>query len=294
MTAPSKKTAHSLTPLSKSLTGPIPSIEEYVQYVNSIPMLSPEEEQVLAKRLHEDNDLEAAQRLILSHLRFVVSVARSFLGYGLSLSDLIQEGNIGLMKAVKRFDPTLGVRLVSFAVHWIKAEMHEFIIRNWRIVKVATTKPQRKLFFNLRSSHKRLGWMTHAEIAHIAKELKVKESDVIEMEKRMNALDMQFDAPLEEADTEHHPAAPMHYLPGPSTMNPDEALHREAEERDITDLQTALAQIDERSQSILTRRWLTEPKATLHELAAEYGISHERVRQIETAALKKLEKALKK
>ncbi len=274
--------------------GPISSIEEYIRFVNSVPMLSAEEEKALALRLQQEGDLEAAQKLILSHLRFVVSVARSFLGYGLSLSDLIQEGNIGLMKAVKRFDPSLGVRLVSFAVHWIKAEMHDFIIKNWRIVKVATTKPQRKLFFNLRSSHKRLGWMTTAEISHIAQELKVKESDVIEMEKRMNALDMHFDTPVEEPDDEHAPPAPIHYLTAPSSANPEESLKREEHEKEISHLQTALSDLDERSQDILTQRWLNEPKATLHELAAKYNISHERVRQIETAAMKKLQKALKK
>lgn len=291
---PSKKAKS--TDIAKFQGGlaPISSIEEYVHFVNSIPMLSPEEEKKLAARLQQEGDLEAAQQLILSHLRFVVSVARSFLGYGLSLSDLIQEGNIGLMKAVKRFDPTLGVRLVSFAVHWIKAEMHDFIIKNWRIVKVATTKPQRKLFFNLRSSHKRLGWMTPEEISHIAKELNVKESDVIEMEKRMNAIDMQFDAPIEESDDDHAPLAPALYLEAPESMNPLNALKMEEDEEQIAELQDALADLDDRSRDILTRRWLAEPKATLHELAAEYHISHERVRQIETAAMKKLQKVLKK
>lgn len=289
-----KKPTTDLTPYKGNLSGPISNIDEYIRFVNSIPMLSPEEEKALAEKLQQEGDLEAAQKLILSHLRFVVSVARSFLGYGLSLSDLIQEGNIGLMKAVRRFDPALGVRLVSFAVHWIKAEMHEFIIKNWRIVKVATTKPQRKLFFNLRSSHKRLGWMTPSEISHIAKELNVKESDVIEMEKRMNSLDMQFDEPIEEADEDHTPVAPIHYLTAPESTTPEFELKFEEDEKEIAKLQDAIAELDERSQSILMRRWLVEPKATLHELAEEYGISHERVRQIEAAAIKKLQKVLKK
>lgn len=296
MKKPPKKTLknHELTKPKNNLTGPIASIEEYVRFVNSVPMLSAQEEQALAEKLRQENDLESAQQLILSHLRFVVSVARSFLGYGLSLSDLIQEGNIGLMKAVRRFDPSLGVRLVSFAVHWIKAEMHEFIIKNWKIVKVATTKPQRKLFFNLRSSHKRLGWMSSEEISHIAKELKVKESDVIEMEKRMNLLDMQFDAPVEESEEANDPTAPAYYLTAPETANPEEELSRREDEQDIIDLHAVLTSLDERSQAIIVRRWLTEPKATLHELAAEYQISPERVRQIETAAMKKLHKILKK
>ena len=288
-----KKSSNTLTEYKGNLSGPISSIDEYIRFVNSVPMLSEEEEKALAESLRQEGDLEAAQKLILSHLRFVVSVARSFLGYGLSLSDLIQEGNIGLMKAVKRFDPSLGVRLVSFAVHWIKAEMHEFIIKNWRIVKVATTKPQRKLFFNLRSSQKRLGWITSDEISHIAKELTVKESDVIEMEKRMNALDMQFDAPIEEMEEDNAPLAPIHYLAAPESTTPEFELKFEEDEKEIAKLHEALADLDERSQNILMRRWLTEPKATLHELAEEYGISHERVRQIETAAIKKLQKVLK-
>ncbi len=274
--------------------GPISSIEQYVQFVNSIPMLTEAEEQALAKRLREEGDLDAAQSLILSHLRFVVSVARSFLGYGLSFSDLVQEGNIGLMKAVKRFDPDMGVRLVSFAVHWIKAEMHDFIIKNWRIVKVATTKPQRKLFFNLRSSHKRLGWMSKAEISHIAQELKVKESDVIEMEKRMNSIDMQFDAPIEEEHLDEHPVAPSLYLTAPESQNPDQLAETEQHDSDQTEsLEAALQALDLRSQEIITARWLREPKATLHELADHYNISAERVRQIESAAFKKLKKFFK-
>lgn len=273
--------------------GPISSIDEYIQFANSIPMLSQEEEQELAHRLREQNDLDAAQKLILSHLRFVVSVAKSFLGYGLALSDLIQEGNIGLMKAVKRYDPTLGVRLVSFAVHWIKAEMHDFIIKNWRIVKVATTKPQRKLFFNLRSQQKRLGWLSQEEIAHVAKELQVKESDVIEMEQRMNAIDMHFDAPVEEAGDEEESFSPSAYLTAPEAYNPDvEVIEHGTELKRNKALIQALQNLDERSRDIITTRWLTDTKATLHELADKYQISHERVRQLEDAALKKLKKYL--
>jgi RNA polymerase sigma-32 factor len=281
-------------PVSGTLpAGPISSIEQYVQFVNSIPMLTEAEEKALAKRLREEGDLDAAQSLILSHLRFVVSVARSFLGYGLSFSDLVQEGNIGLMKAVKRFDPDMGVRLVSFAVHWIKAEMHDFIIKNWRIVKVATTKPQRKLFFNLRSSHKRLGWMSKEEITHIAQELKVSEADVIEMEKRMNSIDMQFDAPIEDEHLDEQPVAPALYLTAPESQNPDQQAETEQYDIDQAEsLEEAMKSLDLRSQEIINARWLREPKATLHELAAEYQISAERVRQIETAAFKKLKQFL--
>lgn len=275
-------------------SGPIANIEEYVHFVNSIPMLSAEEEQELAKRLREENDLEAAQQLILSHLRFVVSVAKSFMGYGLALSDLIQEGNIGLMKAVKRYDPNLGVRLVSFAVHWIKAEMHDFIIKNWRIVRVATTKPQRKLFFNLRSQQKRLGWLTNEEVAHVAKELNVKESDVREMEERMKAIDLNFDAPTEdEYDEEEITASPSHYLSAPEEYNPDvKVIDQGFKTKRNLDLQKALNDLDDRSRDIIHARWLSDEKATLHELANKYQISHERIRQLETTALNKLKKYL--
>lgn len=273
--------------------GPIASIEEYIRFANSIPMLTQEEEQELARRLREEHDLDAAQQLILAHLRFVISVAKSFLGYGLALSDLIQEGNIGLMKAVKRYDPTLGVRLVSFAVHWIKAEMHDFIIKNWRIVKVATTKPQRKLFFNLRSQQKRLGWLSQEEIANVARELKVKESDVIEMEQRMNAADMHFDAPVEESIDDEETFSPSAYLAAPENYNPQiEVIEHGFELKRHQALNQALQTLDERSRDIINARWINEPKATLHELAAKYNISHERVRQLEEAALKKLKKHL--
>lgn len=277
------------------IAGPIASIEEYISFVNSVPMLTQEEEQELARRLREEQDLDAAQQLILAHLRFVVSVAKSFLGYGLALSDLIQEGNIGLMKAVKRYDPNLGVRLVSFAVHWIKAEMHDFIIKNWRIVKVATTKPQRKLFFNLRSQKKRLGWLNQEEIANVARELNVKESDVIEMEKRMNAVDMHFDAPVDEPiNDEEETFSPSLYLTAPEENNPHiEVIETGYELKRHDALQQALADLDERSRDIITSRWLVDgAKATLHELADKYQISHERVRQLEEASLKKLKKYL--
>ncbi len=270
---------------------PIGSIEEYIRFANSIPMLSAEEELALAQRLHDEHDLDAAQQLILSHLRFVVAVAKSFLGYGLPLSDLIQEGNIGLMKAVKRYDPSLGVRLVSFAVHWIKAEMHDFIIKNWRIVKVATTKPQRKLFFNLRSQKKRLGWLSNEEISNVATALNVKESDVIEMEKRMNAADMHFDTPIEEDIDEEESFSPSMYLTAPEASNPDIRVIEDKSEHKInTELQQALQDLDDRSRDIITSRWLIDNKATLHELADKYQISHERVRQLEEASLKKLKK----
>ncbi len=275
-------------------SGPIGSTEEYVHFVNSIPMLTDEEEKALALQLKEDGNLDAAQALILSHLRFVVSVARSFVGYGLTMSDLIQEGNIGLMKAVKRFDPSLGVRLVSFAVHWIKAEMHDFIIKNWRIVKIATTKPQRKLFFNLRSSHKRLGWMNKDEISNVAKILNVKESDVIEMEKRMNNFDMQFDAPLDDEQMNELPTtSPSFYLAAPDSANPEHQIEEEENLKKTAVLHSALDALDDRSRDIMIARFLHEPKATLHELASRYNITLERVRQIETAALKKLKKTLR-
>lgn len=284
--------SHPISRSAQHLSGPISSIEDYVHFVNTVPMLTEEEEKALVLRLRNEDDIDAAQALILSHLRFVVSVARSFMGYGLALSDLIQEGNIGLMKAVKRFDPSFGVRLVSFAVHWIKAEMHDFIIKNWRIVKIATTKSQRKLFFNLRSSKKRLGWMSQAEISHVATMLKVKESDVIEMEKRMNNMDMHFDAPIEEDSDDDAFFSPSLYLTAPKSSNPDMEMEAEEEVKTISALHAALETLDDRSREIMLARWVNEPKATLQELAAHYQISAERVRQIETAALKKLKNLL--
>ncbi|MBS3958932.1 MAG: RNA polymerase sigma factor RpoH [Xanthomonadaceae bacterium] len=270
---------------------PIPSalgsFEAYVAAVHRIPVLSAEDEQALARRLRDDGDLEAAKALVVSHLRFVVHVARGYQGYGLGVGDLVQEGNIGLMKAVKRFDPDLGVRLVSFAVHWIRAEIHEFILKNWRIVKIATTKAQRKLFFNLRKSKKRLGWMNAAEVAAVARDLKVSEREVLEMESRLSGRDIGFDAPVGE-DEDHAPPAPIAYLEQ-ADADPAALFERENhEEKQLDALGEGLDSLDARSRTILQRRFLGESKATLQELAEEYGVSAERVRQIEAHALKKL------
>jgi len=269
---------------------PIPaavgSLDGYIHAVNQVPMLTPEDEQALARRFLEADDLDAARDLVLSHLRFVVHVARGYLGYGLPMNDLIQEGNIGLMKAVKRFDPEVGVRLVSFAVHWIKAEIHEFILKNWRIVKVATTKAQRKLFFNLRRRKKRLGWLSADEVKVVAQELGVTPADVVEMESRLNGRDIGFDAPTDSDDD--GPPAPVAYLVDHG-MDPEATLVSEdQDDRDLESLHAGLARLDARSKDIVVRRWLNEPKATLQELADEYGVSAERVRQIEAAAMKKM------
>ncbi|MGH7747829.1 MAG: RNA polymerase sigma factor RpoH [Candidatus Dormibacteria bacterium] len=271
------------------LAGPTGSLDAYIQAVSRIPVLSATEEQALALRFREQEDLDAARELVLHHLRFVVHVARGYLGYGLPLADLIQEGNIGLMKAVKRFDPDVGVRLVSFAVHWIKAEMHEFILKNWRIVKVATTKAQRKLFFNLRSSKKRLGWMNRAEVETIAKELKVSPEDVMEMESRLSGHDITFDITPETEDEDSHSVAPAAYLAADNNADPAQVLERtDSETRDEAQLRRALVKLDDRSRHIMRRRWLDENKATLQELADHYGVSAERIRQIENNAIKKL------
>lgn len=263
----------------------------YIQAVNGIAVLSADEEHELACRLHEDNDLEAARRLVMSHLRFVVHIARSYSGYGLPQADLIQEGNVGLMKAVKRFDPYQGVRLVSFAVHWIKAEIHEFVLRNWRIVKVATTKAQRKLFFNLRSAKKRLAWLNNDEIDAIAKDLDVKPEVVREMEGRLSSYDAGFDAsPSEEEDQGYQ--APVHFLDD-ARYDPAIQLEDSDWEEDSTRrLRVALEGLDERSRDILQRRWLAEPKATLHDLADVYGVSAERIRQLEKNAMKKIKQQI--
>ena len=263
----------------------------YIQAANSIPMLSADEEKGLAIQLQRDNDLGAARRLVLAHLRFVVHIARGYSGYGLPLGDLIQEGNIGLMKAVKRFDPEVGVRLVSFAVHWIRAEIHEFILRNWRIVKVATTKAQRKLFFNLRGAKKRLGWLSGEEVAAVAKDLGVPPETVLEMESRLSGQDVAFDVGPGEEDDERA-FAPVAYLQD-SRADPALVLEEaDAEAHDVESLQDALGQLDERSRSIMTERWLAEDKATLQELAERYQVSAERIRQLESNALKKLKAAL--
>ena len=272
---------------------PIPSamgsLEAYIGAVHQIPVLTVEDEQRLAHRLREDNDIAAAQELILSHLRFVVHVARGYSGYGLQIGDLIQEGNIGLMKAVKRFDPTVGVRLVSFAVHWIRAEMHEFIIKNWRIVKVATTKAQRKLFFNLRKSKTRLGWLNADEVRAVAKDLNVSEREVLEMESRLSGRDIGFDAP-DDADDDNAPPAPVNYLVASNDIDPAMAYESaNDEDNQLELLREGMASLDARSRDIIKRRWLdADSKVTLQELADEYGVSAERIRQVEANALKKM------
>ena len=281
-------TALATRPAELMLAGPLGSLDHYIQAANAIPVLSADEERALATRLRETNDLDAAKRLVLSHLRFVVHVARGYAGYGLQLGDLIQEGNIGLMKAVRRFDPNVGVRLVSFAVHWIRAEIHEFVLRNWRLVRVATTKAQRKLFFNLRRAKKHLGWLSKEETEAVAADLGVTPRDVTEMEKRLSGHDLAFD-PYPEEDEDFAPAT---YLPSPNS-DPAQSVEREnAGTNDHERLTAALARLDERSRVILSRRWLADSKATLHELAAEYGVSAERIRQIEANAIGKLKKQL--
>jgi len=266
------------------LAGPLGSLDHYIQAANAIPVLNVEEERELATRFRDSNDLDAAKTLVLAHLRFVVHVARGYAGYGLQLSDLIQEGNVGLMKAVKRFDPAVGVRLVSFAVHWIRAEIHEFVLKNWRLVKVATTKAQRKLFFNLRKAKKHLGWLTRDEAEAVAKDLGVTTREVTEMERRLSGHDISFD-PGPADDEEFAPAA---YLPSPNS-DPAQAIEQDDWASDAHDrLDLALDKLDARSRDILARRWLTDQKATLHELAAQYHVSAERIRQIEANAIAKL------
>jgi len=261
---------------------PVPSalgsLDAYIGAVHRIPVLSVDDEQDLARRFRDEQDLDAARELVHSHLRFVVHVARGYNGYGLQLGDLIQEGNIGLMKAVKRFDPDMGVRLVSFAVHWIRAEMHEFILKNWRIVKVATTKAQRKLFFNLRKSKTRLGWMNAAEVSAVAKDLNVSEREVMEMESRLSGRDVGFDAPSDESD-DHAPPAPAAYLVA-HDEDPSQAYERaDSEDNQLQLLREGLANLDQRSRDIIARRWLdADSKVTLQELADEYGVSAERIR----------------
>ena len=269
------------------------SMDGYLQAVSTIPMLKVEQEQELAKRLQEEGDLSAAKQLIMSHLRFVAHIAKSYSGYGLPQADLIQEGNIGLMKAVKRFDPTVGVRLVSFAVHWIKAEIHEFVLKNWRIVKVATTKAQRKLFFNLRKNKKRLGWFNQAEVSTVASELGVSEKEVREMESRMSGQDMGFD--LTGDDNDDAPTStysPVQYLTDGAADLADDVEQQQWKEQAHTRLFSALKTLDERSQDIVSARWLSDDKATLQELAQKYSVSAERVRQLEKTAMKKLQSAM--
>jgi len=274
-------------------TAPIGNLDAYTRLVHQIPVLTADEEYDLATRLQQNGDLEAAQRLVLSHLRFVVRIAKGYSGYGLPVADLIQEGNIGLMKAVKRFDPEKGVRLVSFAVHWVRAEIHEYVIRNWRIVKIATTKAQRKLFFNLRSAKQRLGWLNQQEVAAVAEDLGVTPANVMDMERRLAQPDMAFDLPSDSDDDETH-FSPVAYLSAPENADPS----RQLEKDDFEDYQqqklfNALANLDERSRDIISKRWLQEDdKATLHTLADQYQVSAERIRQIESSAMLKLKKLM--
>jgi RNA polymerase sigma-32 factor len=264
-------------------------LDVYIQQVNAIPMLTADEEQTFARKLQSNNDLDAAKQLILAHLRYVVQVARGYMGYGLPLGDLVQEGNVGLMKAVKRFDPERGVRLSSFAVHWIKAEIQEYILRNWRIVKVATTKAQRKLFFNLRSAKKRLGWINRSEAQTVAQDLNVDTDLVMEMDARMNGQDISFDpAPEASDDDDSVIYSPSSYLVGDYADPLTQLEGEDWEDQAYGHFSDALENLDERSRQILQRRWLGEKKATLHELAEEYGVSAERIRQIENKAIKQL------
>jgi RNA polymerase sigma-32 factor len=274
--------------LNQNLIGISQSFENYVQIIKNIPILDQQQEYELAQRYHKSGDLEAARQLVISHLRFVLHIANSYRGYGLPQADIVQEGNIGLMKAVKRFDPGLGVRLISFAVHWIKAEIHEYILKNWRIAKIATTKAQRKLFFNLRSMKKRFGWLNKEEVDKISAELGVSADDVLEMEQRLTRQDIAFDAPEDEEDD----YVPADYL-ADQRYDPARLLEAEDWEKSWqSKLQQALAKLDERSRDIMQQRWLNEEKATLQDLAAKYGISAERVRQIELATMKKLKCSL--
>lgn len=266
------------------------NLDSYIRMANQYPILTADRERELAERFYYDEDLDAAKELILSHLRFVVHIARGYMGYGLPLADLIQEGNIGLMKAVKRFNPEVGVRLVSFAVHWVKAEIHEYVLKNWRIVKVATTKAQRKLFFNLRKNKQRLAWFNEEEIQKVADDLGVSVADVREMESRMTGQDMGFDLPVGSDDEDAY--APSMYIEDDASNFADELEDEQYNGKATAQLAYALAQLDERSQDIIKTRWLDEDKATLHDLAAKYSISAERVRQLENQALRKIKDAI--
>ncbi len=284
----SERETMSTNVISLQTLSPGADLDSYVQTISAFPILSPEEERALAERFYHDNDLEAARQLVLCHLRFVVHLARSYKGYGLPQADLIQEGNVGLMKAVKRFNPQVGVRLVSFAVHWIKAEMHEYILRNWRIVKVATTKAQRKLFFNLRSAKKRLAWLNAAETKAVADELGVPEAEVSRMESRLAGVDVAFDG----VDSDDDASAPAHYLPASSANPADLVASEDWLDVSRARLGQAIANLDERSRDIIRARWLDEDKTTLMDLAERYGVSAERIRQLEKNALKKLKAAV--
>ena len=275
--------------MSHALTFPVPaagSLDQYIQSVNRMPMLSEQQEVDLATRLRDEGDVDAARQLVMSHLRVVVAIARGYLGYGLPHADLIQEGNIGLMKAVKRFDPTRGVRLVSFAIHWIKAEIHEYILKNWRLVKIATTKAQRKLFFNLRGMKQDSSTLQPAEVQSIAAQLGVKPEEVVEMETRLTGRDIPLDAGNDDEDERF---APIAYLPDPHAEPSEQVEQAQLARLQDSGLRDALASLDERSRAIMQRRWLSEgDSATLHELAAEYGVSAERIRQIEAKAMQKM------
>ncbi len=265
-------------------------LQAYINSVHSIGILTPEEERKLAEDLYYRNDLDAARKLVLAHLRFVIYIAKTYSGYGLPESDLIQEGNVGLMKAIRKFNPEMGVRLVSFAVHWVKAEMHEYVLKNWKIVKIATTKAQRKLFFNLRSKKKGLGWLTEEEVEAMAKDLGVKPSEVREMEKRLSGIDMSFD-PLSDSDDDEAAFSPSQYLED-KEGDPADIFEKESfDENNATLLYEAINQLDDRSRDILQDRWLADEKLTLHELAEKYDISAERVRQIEKNAMKKVKQS---
>ena len=270
------------------LAGPIGSFDAYMDKVSRIPVLSREDEAALANRFRNEGDLEAARQLVLSHLRFVVHIARGYNGYGLPLGDVVQEGNVCLMKAVKRFDPTVGVRLVSFAVHWIRAEIHEYVLRNWRLVKVATTKAQRKLFFNLRKMKKNLAWLSADETAAVARDLKVSPAEVTEMEKRLAARDLSFDPVPESTEDGDETYSPASYLPSPDSDPAAQIENAEWEDATGDRLAAAMKTLDARSRDILVSRWTGDAKATLHDLAGKYGVSAERVRQIEANAIKKL------
>ena len=284
-------TALALPNPSLVLSGPIGSLEAYVERVSGIPMLGRDEEFALARRFRDHQDLDAARDLVLSHLRFVVHIARGYVGYGLPVADLIQEGNVGLMKAVKRFDPGMGVRLVSFAVHWIRAEIHEYVIRNWRLVRIATTKAQRKLFFNLRRMKKNLAWLSDAETAAVAGELGVEPREVREMEQRLSARDLSFD-PAPDTDDEEAFVSPSFYLPSP-VSDPAAIIEQNQWDGEVAgSLATALESLDERSRTVIRARWLSEDKKTLQDLADDYGVSAERIRQIESAAMRKLRGAM--
>jgi len=278
------------TPAELAIAGPVGSFDAYVDTVSRIPVLSREDEQELAIRFHRDGDLDAARQLVLSHLRFVLHIARGYAGYGLPMGDLVQEGNVGLMKAVKRFDPAVGVRMVSFAVHWIRAEIHEYVLRNWRLVKIATTKAQRKLFFNLRKKKKNLGWLSADETAAVARDLGVSVQDVTEMERRLSSRDVSFDPTPDADDEDSSSYSPSAYLPAPNS-DPAVAIESAEWDDDVSErVADAMTQLDERSRAILRARWMDEEKATLHDLADRFGVSAERIRQIEANAIKKLQK----